>query len=394
VLERNLVQTLGARMAEPRRFLQLVVGPRQTGKTTAVTQMLEHCPLPQRYASADDAIVPTTDWLRNEWELARMLTTTSGGEAVLVLDEVQKVADWPTAVKSLWDEDSRNRTPLKVVLTGSSAMLLQRGSEESLMGRFELLHCPHWSFAECRTAFGFSLDDYLYFGGYPGAAPLISDEDRWSRYIGAAIVEPTIAQDVLSMDEVRKPALLRALFNLGAHYSAQELSYTKLQGQLQDAGNTTTLAHYLQLLDKAGMLTGLQKYSASLLTVRNSSPRLLVHNTALMTYAAGSRREQLHADPTERGHLVESAVGAHLLARGLVDGFNVYWWRERSNEVDFVISDGYRLTAIEVKSGRVKGLQGIAAFESEYPHALSLVVGSPQLSLEDFLLDQTPLFKA
>jgi hypothetical protein len=390
VFRRNLVSQLTERLKEPRRFIQIVVGPRQTGKTTAVLQALEKLNIPNHFVSADEPGLAQTEWLRNEWEQARTLAKTC--EVVLVIDEIQKIGKWSSIVKMLWDEDTRFNVPLKVVLTGSSPLLLQKGLVESLMGRFEVLYSPHWSFAECKEAFGYSLDDFLFFGGYPGAAPLIKDENRWARYMGTSIVEPTISQDILMMEEVRKPALLRSLFMLGSGYSAQELSFTKMLGQLQDAGNTVTLAHYLDLLGKANMLTGLQNYSGNQIRTRKSSPRFMVYDTSLMTYADGANRRRLLDNPTDRGRLVESAVGAFLLAKGKEEGFEVYWWRDRGNEVDFVIKKGTQLTAIEVKSGRVKNVGGSLIFKQQYPEALSLVIGSANLGLEDFLLGNRQLF--
>jgi len=387
---RVLVSQLIERLNEPRKFMQIVVGPRQTGKTTAVLQALEKLKVSQHFVSADDPNLVSTEWLHNEWEQARALAKTD--EAILVIDEIQKVDNWPSIVKLLWDEDSRRHIPLKVVLTGSSSLLLQKGLTESVMGRFEVLFSPHWNYAECKKAFGYSLDDFLFFGGYPGAVALIKDENRWARYMGASIVEPTISQDILLMEEVRKPALLRSLFMLGSRYSAQELSFTKMHGQLQDAGNTVTLAHYLDLLGKANILTGLRNYSGSQIRIRKSSPRLMVYDTSLMTYADGAGRRRLLENPTDKGRLVESAVGAYLLARGQEEGFEVYWWRERNHEVDFVIKKGKHLTAIEVKSGRVKNTGGSLVFKKKYPEALSLIVGNVNLSLEDFLLGKKPLF--
>ena len=390
MFSRKLASQIENRLLEPRRFMQIIVGPRQTGKTTAVTQALDKLGISNHYVSADEPGIAQTEWLRNEWDQARSLAKQ--GEVILVIDEIQKIKDWSAIVKLLWDEDNRLRLPLKVILTGSSSLLLQKGLTESLMGRFEVLFSPHWNYAECKEAFGYSLDDFLFFGGYPGVAPLIKDEDRWARYIGMSIIEPTISQDILMMDEVRKPALLRSLFMLGSSYSAQELSFTKILGQLQDAGNTVTLAHYLDLLGKANILTGLQNYSGNKLRVRKSSPRFMVYDTSLLTYADGANRQRLLDNPTERGRLVESAVGAYLLARAKVEGFEVYWWRERSSEVDFVIKKGSRLTAIEVKSGRVKNVGGSLIFKKQYPEALSLVVGSVNCGLEDFLMGKKELF--
>ncbi|MCL2501317.1 MAG: ATP-binding protein [Defluviitaleaceae bacterium] len=391
MFKRNLVAQLVNRLNEPRRYIQIVVGARQTGKTTAVLQALESLNAPNHFVSADEPGLAGKEWLRNEWEQARALAKNDKG-AILVVDEIQKITDWSSIVKFLWDEDSRIKTPLKVILTGSSPLLLQKGLTESLMGRFEVLYSPHWNFAECKKAFGYSLEEFLFFGGYPGAAALIKDENRWARYMGTSIVEPTISQDILMLQEVRKPSLLRSLFILGSGYSAQELSYTKLLGQLQDAGNTVTLAHYLELLGKANMLTGLQNYSGNQIRIRKSSPRFMVYDTSLMTYADGSNRRRLLDNPTDKGRLVESAVGAYLLARGKEEGFEIYWWRERSDEVDFVIKKGSQLTALEVKSGRVKNVGGSLIFKQQYPEALSLVIGSANLGLEDFLLGKKPLF--
>ena len=390
MFKRKLVAQLTERLTEPRKFIQIVAGPRQTGKTTAVTQTLEELKIPTHFVSADDPSLNSAEWLRNEWEQARVLA--KAGDALLVVDEIQKIKGWSPIVKLLWDEDNRFHAQLKVVLTGSSSLLLQKGLAESLMGRFEILYSQHWSYAECKEAFGYSLDDFLFFGGYPGASTLISDEARWARYMGTSIVEPTISQDILMMEEVRKPALLKALFMLGSGYSAQELSFTRILGQLQDAGNTVTLAHYLDLLSKANMLTGLQSYSGNQIRTRKSSPRFMVYDTSLMTYADGANRRRLLENPTDRGRLVESAVGAYLFARGKEEGFEVYWWRERGNEVDFVIKKGSRLSAIEVKSGRVKGVGGSLVFKQLYPEALSLIVGSVNYGLEDFLLGNKPLF--
>ena len=331
------------------------------------------------------------DWLQAQWYQARSLITAPHESALLVVDEVQYIRGWADAVKALWDEDAKLGIDLRVVLTGSSATLLRSGMAESLAGRFELIRCTHWSYAECRDAFGFSLDDFLFFGGYPGAATLRDDVDRWASYVTDSIIEPSIAKDVLALEDVRNPALLRRLFFLGAPYSAQEVSYRKLLGQLDDRGNTATIAHYLVLLEQAGMMSGLLKYDPKLLRAKSSSPRLLVHDTALMTAAYGNRRRFLLEDPELKGHLVESAVGAYLVARSQVEGFSVSWWREGTSEVDFVVSDEMRTQGIEVKSGRVKSTGGLTEFVLRHPGARTLMVGSAGCSLADFLSGEVGL---
>jgi hypothetical protein len=302
------------------------------------------------------------------------------------LDEVQKLSGWSETVKRLWDEDSRARRPLKVVLLGSAPLLMQQGLTESLAGRFENLHVPHWSYAEMQAAFGFSLEQYLYFGGYPGAAPLVKDPQRWRRYLLDSLIETTIARDVLLMTRVDKPALLRRLFELGCRYSGQVLSYTKMLGQLQDAGNATTLAHYLELLSGAGMLTGLQKFAGQAVRQRGSSPKLQVLNTALMTAQSGLSPDEARTDREFRGRLVESAVGAHLANAAAGGECELFYWRERSQEVDFVVRVGRAVIAIEVKSGRAPdAFPGLGAFAEAFKPKRTLLVGGDGISLEEFL---------
>ena len=388
--ERDIVDNLVARMQEPRRFLQILIGPRQTGKTTAVNQALERINLP--YLSCEVASHgESPDWLRAQWFQARNLISADAASALLAIDEIQYISGWADVVKALWDEDARSGIDLRVVLTGSSTTLLRSGLEESLVGRFELIRSTHWTYSECREAFGFSLDDYLFFGGYPGAAPLRNDIPRWASYVTDSIIEPSIAKDVLALEDVRNPALLRRLFYVGAPYSGQEISYRKLLGQLDDRGNTATIAHYLKLLEQAGMMSGLLKYDPKLLREKSSSPRLLVHNTALMAAAYGNRRSALVENPDLRGRLVESAVGSYLISRSQTDGFSVNWWRDGTREVDFVISDARRILAIEVKSGRVKSTGGLTEFVLRFPEARALVVGSADCALESFLLGEIPL---
>lgn len=378
--KRPQVAELERRLAEPRRFMQVVIGPRQVGKTTLVQQATSKFEGSVRFVSADEPGLQPTEWLSQQWEAARL----SGG--VLVIDEVQKVPNWSEAVKRLWDEDSRNGRDLKVVLLGSAPLLVQRGLTESLAGRFETLRIPHWSFSEMSQAFGFTLEQFLYFGGYPGAASLVNERERWRRYVLDSLIETTIGRDVLLMTRVDKPALLRRLFELACSYSGQVLSYTKLLGQLQDAGNTTTLAHYLDLLSGAGLVLGLQKYAGDKARSRGSSPKLQVLNTALLTVQSELALEDYRQDGALWGRLVGSAVGAHLANPALMGEVEVFYWRERNREVDFVVKAGRRLTAIEVKSGGTpSSLPGMKAFVDTFGASRTLLVGGDGIGLAEFL---------
>ena len=384
--QRSQAAILAARLAEPRRFMQVVAGPRQVGKTTLVQQVSESLSVPVRQASADEPGLRGTDWIAQQWESAR-LAIKGGYGGVLVLDEIQKIPQWSETVKRLWDEDTRNKRPLQVVLLGSGPLLIAQGLSESLAGRFEMIHLAHWSYAEMQAAFGWSLEEYLFYGGYPGAAPLIAEPQRWARYVADSLIETTIARDVLLLTRVDKPALLRRLFELACRYSGQVLSYTKMLGQLQDVGNTTTLAHYLDLLAGAGMVCGLPKYAGDVARSRASSPKLQVLNTALMTVATGITMEEARQDREFRGRLVESAVGAHLANAAMRGECRLYYWRERNHEVDFVVQAGRRLIAIEVKSGRTPQTHaGTAAFIQAFNPQRTLLVGGDGIALEDFLM--------
>lgn len=384
---RPQAEVLSRRLGEPRRFLQAVTGPRQVGKTTLVRQVAEASGHPIRYASADEPTLRGDEWIEQQWTAARLAARDAGrAGAVLVLDEVQKIPQWSEAVKRLWDEDTAARTPLKVVLLGSAPLLVQRGLTESLAGRFEVLHLPHWSFAEMRDGFDWDPDRYVFYGGYPGAAPLVADPARWARYVIDSLIETTISRDVLLLTRVDKPALLRRLFELGCRYSGQVLSYTKMLGQLQDAGNATTLAHYLELLSGAGTLTGLQKYAGASARQRGSSPKLQVLNTALMTAPSGLTLEEARAEPALWGRLVESAVGAHLANAAAAGTCELYYWRDRNREVDFVVRAGKLLTAIEVKTGRVREAHpGIAEFAAVFKPRRKLLVGGGGIEVAEFL---------
>ncbi len=377
---------LAARLAEPRRFIQVVAGPRQVGKFTLVQQVTEGLAIPVRQASADEPTLRGAEWIAQQWDVARLSIADARG-ALLVLDEIQKIPGWSETVKRLWDEDTRARRRLKVVLLGSSPLLIARGLTESLAGRFEVLPLSHWSFAEMHAAFGWSLDEYVFHGGYPGAAPLIGEPARWTRYVLDSLIETSISRDVLLLTRVDKPALLRRLFELACRYSGQVLSYTKMLGQLQDAGNTTTLAHYLDLLAGAGMVCGVPKYAGDVARSRGSSPKLQVLNTALMTATCGYTQAEARGDGEFWGRLVESAVGAHLANAALRGECTLHYWRERNQEVDFVVQAGRKLTAIEVKSGRApRAHAGTAAFAKAFKPGRTLLVGGDGLALDEFLM--------
>ena len=281
--------------------------------------------------------------------------------------------------------DTFNDTPIKVVLLGSSRLLLKDGLTESLAGRFEIIRMSHWSYKEMHEAFGFDINQYVYYGGYPGGASLINDFRRWQRYVKESIIAPAIERDVLSTKIVYKPSLMRQLFDLGCVYSGKELSLNKMLGQLLDAGNVTTLANYLATLEESRLLCGLHKYANDTARKYNSVPKLMVYNTALLSAQSGVTFEKAFTTPTEWGRWVESAVGAFLLNQADEEGYKMYYWRERNDEVDFIIENNRKCVAIEVKSGRRTGNEGLKKFKDQFQPVLSFVVGSGGIPVEEFL---------
>ena len=272
---------------------------------------------------------------------------------------------------------------MKVLILGSPRLLLQKGLHESLEGRFELIEAWHWSYAEMQEAFGFSVDDFVLFGGYPGAVPYVGDEERWRSYLRDSIIEPSISRDILNLERISKPALLRQLFTLACTYSGKILSYQKMLGQLQDAGNATTLAHYLRLLGEAGLVTGIEKFYEEEVRVRASSPKLVVCNTALMTAMLPYGFKELRARHDLWGHLFESSVGAHLIPDCRRRGIQLRYWNIGNKEVDFVLMKGERLSALEVKSAGLDDVSGMKEFKAKYARAKPYLIGAQGLSPRD-----------
>lgn len=385
-MQRPQYQILNRRIREPRTSIQVLVGPRQVGKTTLVDQLLKLSSLPSYSVSADNTANVGSSWLEQQWETARIKFKQSGAsEFIFAIDEIQKIPNWSEGVKDNWDKDTKSGISLKVILLGSSRLLLQQGLTESLAGRFELTYLGHWSFPEMQEAFGFEAEQFAWFGGYPGAAQWITDEYRWKKYVTDALIEPSISRDILSLTRVDKPALLRRLFELGCVFSGQILSYNKVLGQLYDAGNSTTLAHYLNLLDSAGLLAGLEKFSGNLIRQKQSSPKFQVHNTALISSQMPETLTEARTMPEKWGRIVESAVGAHLINFSRQEGFRLYYWREANSEVDFIIQLHGKTLAIEVKSGTIQRHKGMDAFRKKYNPEKIILVGTSGLPWEEFL---------
>ncbi len=373
------------RMNEPRKFIQVLAGPRQVGKSTLIDQVLEECTLPHYLYNADGVDENDTDWIRRVWESARtQMDTRQQTEAILVIDEIQKIKRWSEIVKREWDADTRNRRQLKLFLLGSSRLMLRKGLTETLAGRFELIRLGHWTLQEMEDAFGLTLDEWIYYGGYPGSASLIKDMRRWRKYIKESLVAPAIEKDIIMTSNIYKPALMKQLFELGCSYSAELLSLTKALGQLQDAGNVTTLSSYLNILNQCNLLAGLQKYANDDARRYQSVPKFQVYNNALLTAYRGTTYDKDRIDPQIWGRWVESAVGGYLLGGAEDGGYKVYYWRERSDEVDYIVASQGTAIALEVKSGRRGMNSGLPKFCENFHPKRALVIGTDGIPFKEF----------
>jgi uncharacterized protein len=395
MFERHHLKSVKARIEEPRKFIQVIFGPRQVGKTTLVTQLLSKIPIASLYESADAVAALNTTWLLQIWETARLrMKHSDASEFLLVIDEIQKIDNWSEVVKQQWDRDTREGINIKVIILGSSRLLIQKGLTESLAGRFETIYLGHWSYPEMSTAFGWSIEQYVYFGGYPGSVSLVGDEKRWKNYLIDSLIETSISKDILMLTRIDKPALLKRLFELGCLYSGQILSYTKIMGQLQDAGNTTTLASYLKLLSDCGLLGGLEKYAGNMIRKRSSSPKFQVFNNALITSQSNETYEKAIMNAQLWGRLVESSVGTHLINHAVSERYNLYYWREGNHEVDFILEKGDQVIGLEVKSGRKTDNAGMGIFAGKFHPEKVLLVGTGGIPCEEFLnINPNELFK-
>lgn len=381
---RNHFNLIKSRTLEPRGFIQIIMGPRQVGKTTLVKQLVTELDFPVVYISADNTSNSDSIWLIQQWEAAR-IEMNPEKDFLLIIDEIQKIHNWSEVVKQLWDEDTFNNRRIKVIILGSASLLIQKGLSESLAGRFEIIQIGHWRFEEMEAAFGFSEEEYAWFGGYPGSAPLIHDEVRFKDYVRNSLVETTISKDILMLTRVDKPSLLKRVFELSTAYSSQILSYSKMVGQLQDAGNTTTLSHYLNLLNQAGMIRGLEKIYEEPSRVKSSSPKIQVKNTAFISALSEKMFEEIKVQPDKWGRIIESAIGSHLINFSENGKFKIYYWKDRNDEVDFVLQKGDQLIGIEVKSGAAKPIAGMKAFNEKFKPYKILLVGESGLHWKEFL---------
>lgn len=378
-------QTIKSRLEEGRKFIQVVMGARQIGKSTVVKQVLKNIDIPFQFFSADNVPASNTAWISNCWAATRSLKENKGWDsAILVIDEIQKIANWSEVVKKEWDADTFNDCNIKVLLLGSSRVLLEKGLSESLAGRFEEIRMTHWSYNEMKECFGMTLDQYVFYGGYPGAAALLADKDRFEQYIQSSIIDATINKDILMDTPIGKPALLKQTFELGAAYSGNLLSLNKMLGSLQDSGNTSTLAGYVNLLNDSGLLCGLQKYSVDMSRRRASIPKFQVYNNALKMVYSPLDFEQAILDRKAWGHIFESAIGAYLVSQAFVHRFEVYYWRERNDEVDFILHKKGSLIAIEVKSNAEKTTQGLEKFKQLFNPKAAFIIGDGGIGIEEF----------
>jgi len=378
---REITNKTGEILLSQPRFLHVLIGPRQVGKSTAAKQIAEQTQLPCVIATADSPQPVGPEWIESNWNRALALSTDKQ-PALLIFDELQKAQGWSEVIKLLWDEikDSK-KVPLRVLLLGSSALLLQAGLTESLAGRFLLHQFPHWSYLEMKRGFGVTLDEYVYFGGYPGAAELRHTEELWRDYIQNSLIETTLSRDILQLQKVAKPALLRSLFFSSVSHPAEIVSYNKLMGELYEAGNASTLINYLQLLASAFLVQGVKKYPSA--PSRNTTPKIITLNNALVSACSPRSFSEARKDSRWWGRLVENLMGAHILSSLNSTLYQVSYFRQKVRgkdlEVDFVIHRPNQLWGIEVSTSKVHSLQGLEYFSSRHTGVKPVYIGADRI---------------
>ncbi|MFN0118850.1 MAG: ATP-binding protein [Elusimicrobiota bacterium] len=362
-IQREFVSILESRLKEPSPLIQVILGPRQVGKTTGIHQYLTKTSASSLYVSADDTLSASYLWIQEQWQKAQ----EKGPGTVFIVDEIQKIENWSGIIKKLWDAQQKSHR-LKCVLLGSSSISLQSGLTESLTGRFELIPVSHWNYEESNQAFQLDLETYMRFGGYPGTYPYIHDFPRWFSLMKSSIIDTVIGQDILTQQTVSKPALFKQAFEILCGYPGQEVSYTRLLGQLHDKGNTDLVKHYLELYEGAYLFKKLEKYSSKTLITKGSSPKIIPLCPAFYTLATGP--EALN-DPEKKGHVFEAIVGADLLR---IPGGNVFYWREGNNEVDYVFKIREKIFGIEVKSARKRQIKGLQLFSQRFKNIRTCII--------------------
>lgn len=375
VKERTYIKLLSERLHDKRSPVQVVVGPRQIGKTTSLKELLAGKGV---YETADSPQTLPANLIEVWWEKA-----LQDKNKILAIDEVQKISGWSEVIKKLWDE---NPHALRVILTGSSALLVEKGLRESLAGRFELIRAEHWNFSEAKNILELSREQFIEFGCYPGSVRFLDDIPRWAAYVRDSIVEPAIGRDLLLLHPVENPALLRQLFGLATTLPAQIVSLQKLLGALQAPGTLPTLQSYLHLLGQAFLVTGIQKYSPAPFRARKSIPKLIVHDNALLR--AFERPVETQLSPKRRGQYFENLIGA----RFLESGWDTFYWKERDLEVDFVVfGPNGEKWAIEVKTVKTnsKDLKGLHEFCRRHPNFEPRLVSLIGQKIEDVVTVET-----
>jgi predicted AAA+ superfamily ATPase len=359
IINLDFTTKLSEALALKNGLLQVIIGPRQVGKTTTVLKYLEENHSEKfLFYSADEVFNATSNWILEIWSKAR------SEKKILVIDEIQKCENWSAVIKKLWDEDKRNKQTFPCILLGSSSLEIQKGLTESLTGRFQLHKAYHWNHEESKKAYGLSFEDYLKFGGYPGSYNF-KDRDDWAKYVKQSIILTVIEKDILQYHAVKSPALFKQAFEIIMSYPAQEISYTKLLGQLQDKGNVELIKYYLSLYEGAFLVKVLEKYSAKKIITKSSTPKILPLAPCLYYLEILDEYKS-----EELGRVFELVVGAQLVRTDE----SLYYWREGNDEVDFVLKKGRRLYGIEVKSGRKKSQKGLDKFKDKFPEAKLIMI--------------------
>jgi predicted AAA+ superfamily ATPase len=372
-VQRDFEKILLNRLKERPRFIQVLLGPRQVGKTSGVLNVLENNFSEKKY----NYFLIEESFYEKDWFLNQIQKAIESNKKIIVLDEIQKLDHWSEAIKLIWDRLKHQKKQIHFVLLGSSSLKLTLGLSESLSGRFEMIPCYHWSYHESKHGFKLSFEQYHKMGGYPGSYPLIKDEHRFKSYIINSIFETSVQNDILRFAHVKKPALFRQTFQMICQFPAQVVSYNKLLGQLQDLGNVDQVKYYLDLYAQAYFINLIPKWTRSPLS-RATSPKIIIGANVFPFFLS---ENQNHTEEF-LGHLFENLVGNQLC-----QAFEtVYYWAEGAFELDFIVLNKGTIYGIEVKSQRRKA-KSLIQFRKKFHEAYTCII-----TLENYLeFEQNPM---
>lgn len=381
-MQKEIYQSVVSALANNNSKILIVEGPRQAGKTTMVQRALNELGLKATYANADNEYTDNRLFIHNAWEKKRR----SANSQLIVLDNIQHIRNWSTLLQAEYEADMAIGKQPRVVLIAASCAPFYRDMETDFMQQNStILRLSLWTWADMRDAFGWSLDQYIFFGGYPGLGEIVAKGRPWRNYVRSKLIEPALTNDILIDVRLYKPHVLLQILEEGISYQGEVRSLNGILENTDGAGNTIILSTYLEFLHNAHILYAIRKYSEMMDRRRASIPKMQVHGNAIAAYYKNWRFPKTLQQDKKRHEILLSAVGAHLLNRSFLEGYKITCFWDRYSSIDFIISDS-RGRDILINLCRPKADNALAYFTRHYGSFRTILVGDGgQMSVEEIL---------